>query len=141
MVGVGVYAMDDDGQYLIAGPATEGYLDEAPVSLSIRYLTGVPASTAADEAETATEIEDIVDVEGHDLEQITEALEEAGIDTSEINLPEANSATGDTADETPAQTAEELAEDAGLIPFLSPLSVIAIISLAGIVVGRRTEQA
>ena len=137
MVGVGVYAMDDDGQYLIAGPATEGYLDEAPVSLSIRYLTGVPASTAADEAETATEIEDIVDVEDHDLDQITQDLEDAGVDTSEIELP--SNDDEDTGSETPPQTAEELAEDAGLLPALSPLTVLAVISLAGIFVGRRSE--
>lgn len=136
MVGVGVYAMDDDGGYVMAGPSTEGYSDEAPVSLSIRYLTGVPASTAADEAETATEIEDIVNVEDHDLDQITEDLEDAGVDTSEIELP---SNDEDTDGENPPQTAEELAEDAGLLPALSPLTVLAVISLAGIFVGRRTE--
>ena len=27
MVGVGVYAMDDDGAYIMAGPATQGYSD------------------------------------------------------------------------------------------------------------------
>jgi len=137
MVGVGVYAMDDDGQYLMAGPSTEGYSDEAPVSLSIRYLTGVPASTAADEAETATEIEDIVNVEDHDLDQITEDLEDAGVDTSDIELP--SNDDEDTSSETPPQTAEELAEDAGLLPALSPLTVLAVISLAGIFVGRRSE--
>ena len=136
MVGVGVYAMDDDGGYVMAGPSTEGYSDEAPVSLSIQYLTGVPASTAADEAETATEIEDIVNVEDHDLDQITEDLEDAGVDTSEIELP---SNDEDTDGENPPQTAEELAEDAGLLPALSPLTVLAVISLAGIFVGRRSE--
>jgi hypothetical protein len=104
--------MDDDGQYLMAGPSTEGYSDEAPVSLSIRYLTGVPASTAADEAETATEIEDIVDVEDHDLDQITQDLEDAGVDTSEIELP--SNDDEDTDSETPPQTAQELAEEEGL---------------------------
>ena len=137
MVGVGVYAMDDDGAYVMAGPTTEGYSDEAPVSLSIRYLTGVPASTAAEAAETATEIEDIVNVEDHDLDQITEDLEDAGVDTSEIELP--SNDDGDTDGETPPQTAEELAEDAGLLPALSPLTVLAVISLAGIFVGRRSE--
>ena len=136
MVGVGVYAMDDDGGYVMAGPSTEGYSNEAPVSLSIRYLTGVPASTAAEAAETATEIEDIVNVEDHDLDQITEDLEDAGVDTSEIELP---SNDEDTDSETPPQTAEELAEDAGLLPALSPLTVLAVISLAGIFVGRRSE--
>ena len=100
-------------------------------------MTGVPASTAADEAETATEIEDIVNVEDHDLDQITEDLEDAGVDTSDIELP--SNDDEDTSSETPPQTAEELAEDAGLLPALSPLTVLAVISLAGIFVGRRSE--
>jgi hypothetical protein len=141
MVGVGVYAMDDDGAYIMAGPATEGYSDDAPVKMSIRYLTGVPASTAADEAEDANSIEDIVNVEDHDLGEITEALEEAGIDTEELDLPESNTADDTTEEDTPPQTAEELAEEAGLVPALSPISVIAIISLAGLVAGRRGKEA
>ena len=141
MVGVGVYAMDDDGAYIMAGPATQGYSDDAPVKMSIRYLTGVPASTAADEAEDANSIEDIVNVEDHDLGEITEALEEAGVDTAELDLPEGNTANDTTEDDTPPQTAEELAEEAGLVPALSPISVIAIISLAGLVAGRRGKEA
>jgi hypothetical protein len=109
--------------------------------MSIRYLTGVPASTAADEAEDANSIEDIVNVEDHDLGEITEALEEAGIDTEELDLPESNTAEDTTEEDTPPQTAEELAEEAGLVPALSPISVIAIISLAGLVAGRRGKEA
>ena len=144
MVGVGVYAMDDDGAYIMAGPATQGYSDDAPVKMSIRYLTGVPASTAADEAEDANSIEDIVNVEDHDLGEITEALEEAGVDTSELDFPESFTANETVNEDTPPQTAEELAEDAGLgdaLPALSPFALIAVISLAGIVIGRRTEEA
>lgn len=144
MVGVGVYAMDDDGAYIMAGPATEGYSDDAPVKMSIRYLTGVPASTAADEAEDADSIEDIVNVEDHDLGEITEALEEAGVDTSELDFPDSFTANETDNEDTPPQTAEELAEDAGLggaLPALSPFALIAVISLAGIVIGRRTEEA
>ena len=141
MVGVGVYAMDDDGAYIMAGPATQGYSDDAPVKMSIRYLTGVPASTAADEAEDANSIEDIVNVEDHDLGEITEALEEAGVDTSELDFPESFTANETVNEDTPPQTAEELAEEAGLVPALSPISVIAIISLAGLVAGRRGKEA
>jgi hypothetical protein len=144
MVGVGVYAMDDDGAYIMAGPATQGYSDDAPVKMSIRYLTGVPASTAADEAEDANSIEDIVNVEDHDLGEISEALEEAGVDTSELDFPESFTANETVNEDTPPQTAEELAEDAGLggaLPALSPFALIAVISLAGIVIGRRTEEA
>ena len=144
MVGVGVYAMDDDGAYIMAGPATQGYSDDAPVKMSIRYLTGVPASTAAEEAEDSNSIEDIVDVEDHNLETITEELEAAGIDTSTLVFPDSFTANETVNEDTPPQTAEELAEDAGLgdaVPALSPISLIAVISLAGIVIGRRTEEA
>ena len=144
MVGVGVYAMDDDGAYIMAGPATQGYSADAPVKMSIRYLTGVPASTAADEAEDANSIEDIVNVEDHNLETITEELEAAGVDTSELDFPDSFTANETVNEDTPPQTAEELAEDAGLggaLPALSPISLIAVISLAGIVIGRRTEEA
>ena len=141
MVGVGVYAMDDDGAYIMAGPATQGYSADAPVKMSIRYLTGVPASTAAEEAEDANSIEDIVNVEDHDLGEITEALEEAGVDTSELDFPESFTANETVNEDTPPQTAEELAEEAGLVPALSPISVIAIISLAGLVAGRRGKEA
>jgi hypothetical protein len=139
MVGVGAYAMDDDGAYIMAGPATEGYSDDAPAKVSIRYLTGAPASVAAEEAETATTIDDIVDTEEHDLAQITEDLEDAGVDTTELDLPVDGTDAGDSDDETPPQTAEELAEDAGLLPALSPLSVLAVISLAGVFIGRRND--
>ena len=139
MVGVGAYARDDDGAYIMAGPATEGYSDDAPAKVSIRYLTGAPASVAAEEAEADTSIEDIVDTEDHDLAQITEDLEDAGVDTTELDLPVDNTDAGDSDDETPPQTAEELAEDAGLLPALSPLSVLAVISLAGVFIGRRND--
>ncbi len=139
MVGVGAYAMDDDGAYIMAGPATEGYTNDAPAKVSIRYLTGVPASTAAEEAETATSIEDIVDTEDHDLAEITEDLQEAGVDTTDLGLPIDDTDDGDSDGETPPQTAEELAEDAGLLPALSPLSVLAVISLAGVFIGRRND--
>lgn len=144
MVGVGVYAMDDDGAYIMAGPATQGYSADAPVKMSIRYLTGVPASTAADEAADANSIEDIVNVEDHDLGEISEALEEAGVDTSELDFPDSFIDNRTVNEDTPPQTAEELAEDAGLggaLPALSPFALIAVISLAGIVIGRRTEEA
>ena len=102
-------------------------------------MTGVPASTAAEEAETATSIEDIVDTEDHDLAEITEDLQEAGVDTTDLGLPIDDTDDGDSDGETPPQTAEELAEDAGLLPALSPLSVLAVISLAGVFIGRRND--
>ena len=137
MVGVGVYVMNDDGAYTLAGPDTEGYMDDAPAKLSIRYLTGLDANTATNGMEDATTINEIVDVESHDLDDILEDLEEAGVDTSGLDLPE-SSTDGPTT--TPPPTAEELAEESGLLPFLSPISMIAVIALAGVVAGSRHKD-
>ena len=137
MVGIGVYAMDDDGAYTMAGPNTVGYMDDAPAKMSIRYLTGVEAGNAASSMEDADEIDEIVDVEQHDLEQITQDLEDAGIDTSGLDLPFDGSDSGET---TPPETAIDSAEDDGLLPFVSPISVIAVIALAGAIISSRKEN-
>ena len=137
MVGIGVYAMDDDGAYTMAGPNTVGYMDDAPAKMSIRYLTGVEAGNAASSMEDADEIDEIVDVEQHDLEQITQDLEDAGIDTSGLDLPFDGSDSGET---TPPETAIDSAEDDGLLPFASPISVIAVIALAGAIISSRKEN-
>ena len=63
------------------------------------------------------------------------------MDTSELDFPESFTANETVNEDTPPQTAEELAEEAGLVPALSPISVIAIISLAGLVAGRRGKEA
>ena len=137
IVGIGVYAMDDDGAYTMAGPNTVGYMDDAPAKMSIRYLTGVEAGNAASSMEDADEIDEIVDVEQHDLEQITQDLEDAGIDTSGLDLPFDGSDSGET---TPPETAIDSAEDDGLLPFVSPISVIAVIALAGAIISSRKEN-
>lgn len=138
MVGIGVYAMDDNGAYTMAGPNTVGYMDDAPAKMSIRYLTGIEAGNAASSMEDADEIDEIVDVEQHDLEQITQDLEDAGIDTSGLELPGNVNGNDDTT--TPPETAEESAEDDGLLPFVSPVSVIAVIALAGAIISSRKEN-
>ena len=136
IVGVGVYVEDLDGDWhTLVGPQTQGYSNDAPAKVSLRYLTGTAAETAADEMEGASTLADLVDAEDHDVTQIVEDLEEAGIDTSGMNIPEDESNT-----EEVAQTAEELAEDAGLLPFLSPLTVFMLIGMAAIIAGRREED-
>ena len=141
MVGVGVYVMDDDGNYTMAGPVTQGYTDELPAKLSIRYLTGVDANTATNGMEEATNIADIVNVEEHNLDDIAEDLAAAGVDVSNLTLPQSSNSNATTGDENPTPpTAEELAEDAGLLPFLSPISMVAVIALAGVVAGSRRDE-
>jgi hypothetical protein len=130
IVGVGVYAWDeDDNAYVIAGPETTGYSNDLPmVFASINYITGVTAEEAQTAMADIDTIEDIVDVENHDLDTLADALEEAGVDTSTIDLPDN---TDDTTDgDDPAPTAEDIAEDAGLLPFMSPFALVAMIGLA-----------
>jgi hypothetical protein len=144
IVGVGLYAWDEDENgYVIAGPTTTGYSEDRPMTFaSIRYITGAPAQAAQQEMADFSDLEDIVDVEDHDLGELEQVLEDAGADTSGLGFPD-NTETGDdnTAEEVDEpETAEEAAEDSGLLPFVSPLTVIALIGLAAVAGNRRTEN-
>ncbi len=144
IVGVGLYAWDEDENgYVIAGPTTTGYSEDRPMTFaSIRYITGAPAQAAQQEMADFSDLEDIVDVEDHDLGELSQVLEDAGADTSDLGFPD-NTETGDdnTAEEVDEpETAEEAAEDSGLLPFVSPLTVIALIGLAAVAGNRRTEN-
>ena len=136
IVGVGVYAWDEsENGYVIAGPSTTGYSQELPLTFaSIRYITGVPAQEAQQEMAEFDDLEDIVDVENHDLTELVDVLQEAGADTSDLGLGE-----GSDAGSAP-QTAEDVAEDSGLLPFVSPLTVMALIGLAALAGHRRHED-
>lgn len=139
VVGVGVYVMDDDGAYTMVGPQTDDYSANTPVSMSMRYLTGVDASSAADSMEGAEELSAIVDVEQHDLGQITQDLENSGIDTSglDLELPQVDIDNNDADDNSEV---DEKIESDGLLPFVSPVAVLAIIGLAGFVFGNRKNE-
>mgnify|MGYP006262249501 FL=1 len=69
IVGVGVYAWDEDGNaYVIAGPETTGYSQDLPMTFaSIRYITGVPAQEAQEQMAEFDDLADIVDVENLSL--------------------------------------------------------------------------
>jgi len=144
IVGVAVYGYDeDDNAYLITGPETTGYSDDLPmVFASINYITGVTAMEAQTTMAESTSLEDIVDVEEHDLAELEQVLEDAGVDTSDLGLT-GETDGGDGTDEGDGTegptTAEELAEEAGL-PFLSPVSVIAAMALAGLAFNGRRED-
>ncbi len=142
IVGVGVYAWDEDGNaYVIAGPETAGYSQDLPMTFaSIRYITGVPAQEAQAEMAEFDDLEDIVDVENHDLSELADDLEAAGADTSDLGLGDGT--TDETTDdgETTPPTAEDVAEDSGLLPFVSPLTVMAMIGLAALAGNRRGSE-
>ncbi|MDP6200185.1 MAG: hypothetical protein QF531_05385, partial [Candidatus Poseidonia sp.] len=150
IVGVGVYAWDDNSSaYVIVGPETTGYSKDLPMTFaSIRYITGVPAQEAQEEMAEFDNLEDIVDVENHDLSQLADDLAEAGADTSTLDLGEGATSGGDDDDNNndddgndETSTAEEIVEDGGLLPFISPLTVIAMIGAAAIAGKRRIENA
>jgi len=134
IIGVGLYAMDEDGdKYVIAGPETTGYSQDLPMTfMSVRYLTGASAQSAQTTMADFEDLDDIVDIEDHDLTALEDALEQAGVDTSTLNLGDDGTtdggADGGTTDEP--DTAVEVAEDGGLLPFLSPLSVLAMVGIA-----------
>ncbi len=151
IVGVAVYGYDeDDNGYVIAGPETTRYSTDLPmVFASINYVTGVTAMEAQTTMATSNSLEDIVDVEEHDLSELEQVLEDAGVDTSNLGLTDGTDGTEgtdgndltngtDESNDGPT-TAEELAEEAGL-PFLSPVSVIAAMALAGLAFNGRRED-
>jgi hypothetical protein len=144
IVGVAVYGYDeDDNGYVIAGPETTRYSTDLPmVFASIRYVTGVPAQEAQEQMAEFDDLEDIVDVENHDLSELAADLEEAGADTSDLGLGDGTDSSGETTDDSDdgEQTAEDIAEDAGLLPFTSPLTVMALIGLAALAGHRRHEN-
>ena len=147
ILGVGVYAWDEDGNgYVLAGPETTGYSQDLPMRFaSIHYITGVSAQQAQAQMAEFDNLEEIVDVENHDLSELAADLQEAGADTSDLGFGDATadntdtSETTDESDETPP-TAEEVAEDAGLLPFVSPLTVMAMIGLAALAGNRRGSE-
>ena len=141
VVGVGVYVMDDNGAYTMAGPETSGYSSSnLPATMSIRYLTGTDANTAAEDMEDADELSDIVDVNQHDLSQITQDLEDAGVDTSGLDIETPNLSIDNDEDSNQETEAEEKINADGLLPFVSPFAVLVVIALAGIVFGNRKNE-
>ena len=82
----------------------------------------------------------------HDLAELEQVLEDAGANTDGLGLTDGTSDTTDTTEttdeeeETTPPTAEEVAEDSGLLPFVSPLTVMAMIGLAAIAGNRRRTE-
>jgi len=151
IVGVAVYGYDeDDNGYVIAGPEMTRYSTDLPmVFASINYVTGVTAMEAQTTMAASNSLEDIVDVEEHDLSELEQVLEDAGVDTSNLGLTDGTDGTEgtdgndftngtDESNDGPIMV-EELVEEAGL-PFLSPVSVIAAMALAGLAFNGRRED-
>ncbi|MEK9695588.1 MAG: hypothetical protein VW270_07460, partial [Candidatus Poseidoniales archaeon] len=138
IVGVGVYAMDANGDwYVLVGPETQDFSNDAPAKVSIRYITGVEAMNAQATMAESNDLNTIVDLEAYDLDALEEALEQAGADTSNLDL--GNNEPGDTTNEEET-TADDAADAEGLLPFLSPLSVMSMLCLAFFVALRGKDE-
>jgi hypothetical protein len=97
----------------------------------------VPAQEAQTEMVDFEDIEDIVDIEDHDLSALEDALEQAGADTSTLDLDQGDgTADGNSAPDS----AVDVAEDSGLLPFLSPLSVLAMVGIAALAGNSRRRE-
>ena len=141
IVGVSVYAWDEqENGYVIAGPDTEGYSNYPPlVFASINYITGVPAQEAQEVMAETDSIEEIVDTESHDLSILEEALEEAGADTGDLEF-DLEQETGNEGTNEGEQSAEEVADSDGLLPFISPIYVLAMLAMAAFVIPRSKQE-
>ncbi|MAH30107.1 MAG: hypothetical protein CL959_05455 [Euryarchaeota archaeon] len=144
-----VYALYDDstnrfvGFQLVASPGgTQWYTLIGPDSsaygtpqrgLSVTYFTGIDAVEEAQEIEDQTDLTDLVDVTQHNTEDV-EAVNE-GIDPA--TLPEQPNSEG-TDEEVSEETSEE--DLSSLLPFLSPVTTLAMIALAGMFVSIRSKD-
>ena len=94
------------------------------------YFTGIEAVEEAQEIEDQTDLSDLVDVTQHNTEDV-EAVNE-GIDPT--TLPEEPN--------NEEEVSEETSEDdlSTLLPFLSPVTTLAMIALAGMFVSIRSKD-
>jgi hypothetical protein len=91
--------------------------------------------------ESADELDEIFDVDQHDLNQIAEDLEAAGVDTGDIDFESPTDDSSNTdEEEVEVSEAEEKAESDGLLPFASPISVLAVIAIAGFIIVNRKDE-
>jgi hypothetical protein len=86
------------------------------------------------DAEDDDTLEEIIDVTLHDVSELEDILEQAGVDPTDLGI-------GDDVNESEevTETAEDLIEEGGLLPFLSPVTVVGVTLLAGIIASRRSR--
>ena len=96
------------------------------------YFTGIDAVEEAQEIEDQTDLSDLVDVTQHNTQDV-EAVNE-GIDPP--TLPDEPN-NGGTDEDAAEETSEE--DLSSLLPFLSPVTTLAMIALAGMFVSIRSK--
>ncbi len=124
--------------YTLIGPESTAY-GTPQRGVSVTYFTGIAAVEEAAEIEDQTDLSDLVDVTQHNTNEV-DAVND-GIDPE--TLPDEESNTGENGEngET-GETAEEITEEevSGLLPFLSPITTLAMIALAGMFVTIRSKD-
>ena len=112
--------------YTLIGPESSAY-GTPQRGVSVNYFTGIEAVEEAEDIEDQTDLTDLVDVTQHNTEEV-EAINEG---TDPATLPE-----------TPEDGDGEVTEDdiASLLPFLSPVTTLAMIALAGMFVSIRSKD-
>ena len=117
--------------YTLIGPESSAY-GTPQRGISVNYFTGIDAEEEAEEIEDQTELADLVDVTQHNTDEV-DAVNE-GVDPE--TLPDSGPSDATIDDETDAED-----EDASsLLPFLSPVTTLAMIALAGMFVSIRSKD-
>jgi len=137
IVGLGVYVHDETANewQTMFGPTTAGMDNPPTIPVSINYFTGQAAVDGSTTTSGQTTLAEIVDVSAHDTADIEQMLDDAGIDPATLGL----------GDEGPGQsstppTAEELADEGGFLPFISPAAAMTVTILAGLIASVRNRE-
>ena len=104
-------------------------------SCSINYFTGQAAVDGSTTTSGQTTLAEIVDVSTHDTADLEQELIDAGIDPADLGL--GNEGPGQS---TTPPTAEELVDEGGLLPFISPAAAMTVTILAGLIAAVRNRD-
>ena len=137
VVGMGMYVHDETANewQTMFGPTTAGMDNPATIPVSINYITGQDATDASATASGQSSLAEIVDVSTHDTADLEQELIDAGIDPADLGL--SNEGPGQS---TTPPTAEELVDEGGLLPFVSPAALLTVTILAGLIAAVRNRD-
>jgi len=137
IVGMGLYVHDETANewQTMLGPTTAGMDNPPTIPVSINYVTGQGAVDASTTASGQSTLAEIVDVSTHDTADLEQELIDAGIDPADLGL--GNEGPGQS---TTPPTAEELVDEGGLLPFISPAAAMTVTILAGLIASVRNRE-
>ena len=117
--------------YTLIGPESTAY-GTPQRGLSVTYFTGIDAVEEAEEIEDQTDLSDLVDVTQHNTNEV-DAVND-GVDPATLPDTTGNDGTEEVTEEV---TEEDVSS---LLPFLSPVTTLAMIALAGMFVAIRSKD-